>query len=426
MRLISTRPPRSSSSRSSAASSPPSPRLADPRAAGRARGCALRAPAQLAGRPLREPDDARVVAEVVVAQLRVAVEPEPAQDDAVEAADEEVGQEVRAGLVVRERAARRARSSAAPSSRGSPSSAPRVPQSAYATTRVVARPPPRRPRRDPLGPVVQLGRQRTTSSSQPRRLRDRVDVQRERAAGDDHRGVMSGNPSWSMNRSLKSARPESSTYAHLVEDRPRGRPLGDRERRDLRALAGHVAGRDDARQRQLGHEPDADRARRREVRAERAGRAAPARRPRARCRARGRGSSSRSRSTPWRTAARARRAARGRRRRARQKTFSSPILPSRSEAPGDEASRAVEDPGADELGDRVDEARAAEADRLDVADHLQLDLAVLDPHALDRAVGGAHAAADLGRLERRPGGRGRGQRLGRASRGRSPSSCRRR
>ena len=39
------------------------------------------------------------MAEVVVAQLRVAVEPEPAPDDAVETADEEVGQEIRAGLL---------------------------------------------------------------------------------------------------------------------------------------------------------------------------------------------------------------------------------------------------------------------------------------------------------------------------------------
>ena len=52
---------------------------------------------------------------------------------------------------------------------------------------------------------------------------------------------------------------------------------------------------------------------------------------------------------------------------------------------------------------------------VDVADHRQLDLAVDDLHALDRAVGGAHAAADLRRLERRPGGRrGRERLRGRA------------
>ena len=44
-----------------------------------------------------------------------------------------------------------------------------------------------------------------------------------------------------------------------------------------------------------------------------------------------------------------------------------------------------------------------------VADHAEHDLVVLDAHGLDRAVGGAHAAADLRRLEGRPGGRGRGE-----------------
>ena len=66
----------------------------------------------------------------------------------------------------------------------------------------------------------------------------------------------------------------------------------------------------------------------------------------------------------------------------------------------------VEHPGADELRDRVDEPRAAQADGRDVADDRQLDLAVDDLHALDRAVRGAHAAADLRRLERGPGRRG--------------------
>ena len=56
--------------------------------------------AQLGGRVLRQPDDLFVIAEVLVAQLRVPVEPEPAPDDAVEAADEEVGEEERARLVL--------------------------------------------------------------------------------------------------------------------------------------------------------------------------------------------------------------------------------------------------------------------------------------------------------------------------------------
>src|SRR6476659_8095849 len=55
-----------------------------------------RSGAQLRGRALGEVDDPAVVAEVVVAQLRVAVEPERAPDGAVERPREEVGQEVRA------------------------------------------------------------------------------------------------------------------------------------------------------------------------------------------------------------------------------------------------------------------------------------------------------------------------------------------
>ena len=75
----------------------------------------------------------------------------------------------------------------------------------------------------------------------------------------------------------------------------------------------------------------------------------------------------------------------------------------------------VEDPRADKLRDSIDEPGAAEADRVDVADHRQLDLAVDDLHALDRAVGGAHAAADLRRFERRAGRRrGRQSARGRA------------
>src|SRR6266566_6943449 len=64
----------------------------------------------------------------------------------------------------------------------------------------------------------------------------------------------------------------------------------------------------------------------------------------------------------------------------------------------------VEDARAEELRDRVDKTGAAEAHRVDVADHRQPDGAVDDLYALDRAVGGTHAAADLRRLERGPGG----------------------
>ena len=46
---------------------------------------------------------------------------------------------------------------------------------------------------------------------------------------------------------------------------------------------------------------------------------------------------------------------------------------------GDEAPGVVEQAGVDELGDGVDEARAAHPDRLDVADHLEVELVVVDP-----------------------------------------------
>ena len=183
-----------------------------PRAAGRA--ARLRAPpAGAAPRSaLREPDDPRVVAEVVVAELRVAVEPEPAHDDAVEAADEEVGQVVGAGLVVqRARPSRRARSSGRPRAARSPSSAPRVPQSAYATTHVGRRRPPSRP---PRGSARAGCAARAAAdaprASQPRR-RAIASTWSASAPQATTTRVMPGTPSWSTNRSLKSVRPESST-----------------------------------------------------------------------------------------------------------------------------------------------------------------------------------------------------------------------
>jgi hypothetical protein len=84
---------------------------------------------------------------------------------------------------------------------------------------------------------------------------------------------------------------------------------------------------------------------------------------------------------------------------------------------GDEPPGAVEEPAVHELGDAVDEARPAHPGRLGVADHLQARLVTVDANALDRAVRGPHAAADLRRLERRPGRRGgRHHALGRAER----------
>ena len=74
---------------------------------------------------------------------------------------------------------------------------------------------------------------------------------------------------------------------------------------------------------------------------------------------------------------------------------------------GDEAPGVVEQAGVHELGHAVDEARAAHPDRLGVADHLQRERVVGDRHTLDGALGRAHPAADLRRLEGRAGGRGR-------------------
>ncbi len=62
-----------------------------------------------------------------------------------------------------------------------------------------------------------------------------------------------------------------------------------------------------------------------------------------------------------------------------------------------------------ELGDRVDEPRAAHPHGLDVPDHLELERVAVDLDSLDRPVSGAHPALDLGRLERRSGGSRRRQ-----------------
>ena len=74
-----------------------------------------------------------------------------------------------------------------------------------------------------------------------------------------------------MKRSLKSVAAGELDVAHLAHDRVRLRPLAVAERGDLRPLPRDVAGRDDPRQRHPRHEPDPDRARRRQVGAERAG-----------------------------------------------------------------------------------------------------------------------------------------------------------
>ena len=91
------------SSRSSSRSRPASPTSRT--SSGSPRRPRRRCAAPRSRRPaLREPDHAAVVAEVVVAQLGVAVEAELADHGVLERAREEVGEEVRAGLLVERRA----------------------------------------------------------------------------------------------------------------------------------------------------------------------------------------------------------------------------------------------------------------------------------------------------------------------------------
>src|SRR5207253_4795128 len=161
---------------------------------------------QLVGRLLREPHDLLVVAEVVVAQLGVAVEAKPSPDDPVEAANEEVGEEVRARLVLG------AENLIAMSARE-----PREAVEVGATVRVgddrlVAGGRLFDSGADPLGPVVQLGRDGPHLDVPAAPGGDLLHVQRERATADDDLRHP-GKASWSTNRSLKSERPEGWTYS---------------------------------------------------------------------------------------------------------------------------------------------------------------------------------------------------------------------
>src|SRR3984885_7746146 len=65
-------------------------------------GCGLRLRGKLRVVELRQMDDAPVGAEIIVAQLREAVEAEPADDERVEMADEKIGEVERAGLFLAE------------------------------------------------------------------------------------------------------------------------------------------------------------------------------------------------------------------------------------------------------------------------------------------------------------------------------------
>ena len=74
---------------------------------------------------------------------------------------------------------------------------------------------------------------------------------------------------------------------------------------------------------------------------------------------------------------------------------------------GDKPPRGVDELQSDQLGYGVHEAGAAETLRFGVADDTELESVGGHPHDLDRAPGGAHAAADRRALERRTGRGGR-------------------
>src|SRR5438874_7180183 len=136
----------------------------------------------------------------------MAVEPEPPPDDSVEALDEEVCEEVRRRVVLGavELVAVRAGEAGVALEVGA---AMRV-----GDDRVVAGRRLLDGGADPLRPVVQLGRHRAHVDVPAAAGGDLLHVQRECAAADDHPSHP-GNASSSMNRSLKSARPDSSTYS---------------------------------------------------------------------------------------------------------------------------------------------------------------------------------------------------------------------
>src|SRR5205085_3393462 len=139
-------------------------------------------------------------------ELAMPVEPEPPPDDSVEALDEEVCEEVRRRLVLGavELVAVRAGEAGIALEVGA---AMRV-----GDDRVVAGRRLLDGGADPLRPVVQLGRHRAPVDVPAAAGGELLHMQRERAARDDD-ARHPGKASSSMNRSLKSARPDSSTYS---------------------------------------------------------------------------------------------------------------------------------------------------------------------------------------------------------------------
>src|SRR5262249_6262467 len=144
-------------------------------------------------------------------ELRMPVEPEPAPDDAVETAHEEVGEEEGARLVPPIRQSR-AEDLVAVGTTETPMAVEvgatvRVGDDDVVSRRRLVDGGP-----DALGAVVEIGRHGADLDVPAAPGRDLPHVERKRAATDDDLGH-AGKASWSTNRSLKSSRPDNSTYS---------------------------------------------------------------------------------------------------------------------------------------------------------------------------------------------------------------------
>ena len=207
---------------------------------------------------------------------------------------------------------------------------------------------------------------------------------------------------------------------HLLQQRRGAGALAQREQGHLRALAGDVAGGDDAQHRQLRHQPDPDGGGGGEVAAERPGQQHLLDVARARGRAPRAAATSRWRSRPWRTGARGRRAGRGTTQSAGSASgvgpvqHEHPLLADLGEPVGERRAPSRRPARRARSGRRRRAGRPGPARRprrpgpephrparLDVADDAELDGRRVELHDLDRAVGGAHPAADRAALEGR-------------------------
>ena len=215
---------------------------------------------------------------------------------------------------------------------------------------------------------------------------------------------------------------------HLLQQRLRRRPFAQRQQGHLRPLPRHVARADDAQQRDVGHQADPHGAGRGQVAAERPGEQhlgdvgvgqalfLQQQHPAGRDRRLGELQLADVALGEVEPARRVVGVAGGLV--AQEGEHEHPLLadlPQPRGQPGrhlrgvgrDQPARGVDEPGGDHGRDGVDETGAGQPDRGDVADDLQQHVLVADLHALDRARGGPHPAADGRALERRPGGRGR-------------------